>query len=342
MSLKKISYLLTSPLLLFALPSDRSFSSCKFSIEGNSYDLCPIVQHGPFTVGKYLFNGSGTKERYSCSGDTWICMNDSRRAIPVALSQPPTLPIIHRQDSGLQIHFPGASLQGISHSVLIDFVCDLNPSFEPVAAPTFLAEEGGIHSFRWATKHACPTATNIHDRLPGFSAQTDDDSDAPPDQNEDGENLVDPTEKPQLSARETALTISIVGVCLLTTCYFIYNPPTYLIDHYLRPNLSRLHLPHLPNIGNLPIPRMNLNFNPMTLPKKFRSRPRCSRPHNFRVGENRLVQWAQEDLSFEDDVDTMVNAYDDENAVLDEYVPLSQGMGWQTRRAKDYGTTKFP
>ncbi|KAK1227091.1 hypothetical protein PQX77_009924 [Marasmius sp. AFHP31] len=339
MASKWLSYLLTYPLLLLASSTDgtSNLPTCKFSIGGNSYDLCPIIQHPPFSVAGYIFYPFGSKERKICPEHTWICLNDSRGAVPIA-SYPPTLPIVKVQDSGLRIQVSEELHHGILRSAAIDFICDPTSPQVSNSTPTFLTEEDGTHSFRWATNHACPIAIN---HPPEYSTQAED-SGLPPTDQEDGdsENLVDSTTKPHLSARATALTISVIGVLLLTTCYFIYNPPTYIIDHYLRPHLSRLSLPNFSGMNGLSIPQMNVNFSPMTISKKFRSRRRYSRPHNFRVGENRLVQWAQEDLDLEHDVDTMVNAYDDENALLDEYVPLSVGMGWQSRRTRDYGTTQ--
>ncbi|KAF8823229.1 hypothetical protein HHX47_DHR10000304 [Lentinula edodes] len=72
-----------------------------------------------------------------------------------------------------------------------------------------------------------------------------------------------------------------------------------------------------------------------------------SSSNSFRVGEGRLVQWAQEDMGvlpdiesgesrpgeFEAAVDFMVNAEDpaESEELVDEYIPLSVGMGWKSR-----------
>ncbi|KAJ3862059.1 hypothetical protein EV359DRAFT_83701 [Lentinula novae-zelandiae] len=69
--------------------------------------------------------------------------------------------------------------------------------------------------------------------------------------------------------------------------------------------------------------------------------------NSFRVGEGRLVQWAQEDMGLlldmesgesepggsEAAVDFMVNAEDpaESEELVDEYIPLSVGMGWKSR-----------
>lgn len=76
--------------------------------------------------------------------------------------------------------------------------------------------------------------------------------------------------------------------------------------------------------------------------------PSLPRSLQFRVGESRLVQWAQEDMSLgligearNGEVDTMVNGTsfgvgdDDWNSEgLDEYIPLKSGT---LRNPKDYG-----
>ncbi|KAJ3851390.1 hypothetical protein EV368DRAFT_65798 [Lentinula lateritia] len=72
-----------------------------------------------------------------------------------------------------------------------------------------------------------------------------------------------------------------------------------------------------------------------------------SSSHSFRVGEGRLVQWAQEDMGLlldmesgeselgesEAAVDFMVNAEDpaESEELVDEYIPLSVGMGWKSQ-----------
>ncbi|KAF9261179.1 hypothetical protein L218DRAFT_1078912 [Marasmius fiardii PR-910] len=332
MSLTTLVYLLIYPLSLYAT------TTCKFSQQRLVYDLCPLLQVPGFTVGEYRFNSQNDKGPGPCPKDTWICLNGSQEyPITVAVPHLSTIYDSEMEQKGLQIQFRGGIHNGTFHSALIHFVCDTDSRPEHLSALKPLSEHDVIHSFRWATKHACPSV--LTDHYIGLESLHIAESEIPPGQGgeqDEGENLMDPTVKPRLSARATALTVSIIGMLLLSTCYFIYNPPTRLIDQYLRPNLSRLSLPNLPGINRFNLPR----FNPMAMSKKFKSRRRA-RTSNFRVGENRLVQWAQEDM-LEDDIDVMVNANDNEDAILDEYVPLSAGMGWQARRPRDYGTTQFP
>ncbi|KAG7095037.1 hypothetical protein E1B28_005828 [Marasmius oreades] len=331
MSPSTLLYLLIFPLSLHALTTHVPNSLCKFSLQRYVYDLCPLLQEPAFTVGDYRFN-SQNDNGPTCTKNTWICLNDPQRSpITVASIHSPMISKPEMETHKLRIQYTGGTHNGTFHSALIYFICDTDTRLEHSSAPKPLVEHDGIHSFHWATKHACPIAL-ADDLTDSGYIYIAEDLESQPDQGEQeegGENFIDPTVKPRLSARATALTISIIGMLLLSTCYFIYNPPTQLLNHYLRPSLSRLPLP---DINSFCLTRFK--------PKKYRS-GRRPRPHNFRVGENRLVQWAQEDM-LEDDIDVMVNAHDDDDAILDEYVPLSVGMDWQTRRPRDYGSTQFP
>uniref|UniRef100_A0A0W0FSQ8 Autophagy-related protein 27 n=1 Tax=Moniliophthora roreri TaxID=221103 RepID=A0A0W0FSQ8_MONRR len=217
-----------------------------------------------------------------------------------------------------------------AHSALIEFVCDFQADSN--SAPSYTGMRDDIHSFRWTSRHAC-----LINNDPSFSALEGEDAEDPNDK-EENDNLLDTPSSPRVSRTRAALTVLIIGIAFLSTCYFIYNPPTYLIDTYLRPSLSRLSsgVSRL-NFSMVPHHIKGLNLNPMS--KKSRRRARSQ----FRVGENRLVQWAQEDMGLQGDMDTMVNASEDDEALLDEYIPLSVGMGWNGRRpaARDYGTARF-
>ncbi|KAI3607953.1 hypothetical protein WG66_005034 [Moniliophthora roreri] len=313
MSLKALAYLLGSSLILYSLAEPQLLyesvdgleppSDCTI-IDGNSiYDLCPVMQDSRFIM-KFGNRGLDHEIREACPQEAWICSAD-----------------------GLTITFRDVIHQ---HSALIEFVCDFQADSN--SAPSYTGMRDDIHSFRWTSRHAC-----LINNDPSFSALEGEDAEDPNDK-EENDNLLDTPSSPRVSRTRAALTVLIIGIAFLSTCYFIYNPPTYLIDTYLRPSLSRLSsgVSRL-NFSMVPHHIKGLNLNPMS--KKSRRRARSQ----FRVGENRLVQWAQEDMGLQGDMDTMVNASEDDEALLDEYIPLSVGMGWNGRRpaARDYGTARF-
>ncbi|KAK7062686.1 hypothetical protein VNI00_000174 [Paramarasmius palmivorus] len=256
-----------------------------------------------------------------CSDEAWICSLDSSTAVPIGLT-PSAWKANHELD-GLSILFRDA---GYRQSALVEFVCSVETTMHS-STPLYAGERDGTYSFRWSSKDACPI---IIPDLP-FSAMQEE----PNDNNEDGEGEAT---SPHVSRTRAALTVLIIGLVFLSTCYFIYNPPTRLIDTYLRPHLSRIssRIPHL-NLETLPQQIKGLNLNPMSKKSKRRGRSQ------FRPGENNLVQWAQEDMGLNGDEDVMVNAAEEDDTLLDEYIPLSVGMGWNGRGsiARNYGTARF-
>jgi len=189
--------------------------------------------------------------------------------------------------------------------------------------------------------------------------------DAPPNNDtNDPDNLTDTgASLPRPSRVTVAFIVLTLGFCLLSISYLIYHPPTRLIDGHIRPYISRISN-HLPKFIVTTSERLAVIFNRMRarlpstsravalLPTTFRpTKSRRRRGGLFRVGEGRLVQWAQEDMGLVDmdsEADFMVNAEDSAEAaeldLADEYIPLSVGMGWKgrpgTRPIRNYGSAK--
>ncbi|KAJ3983517.1 hypothetical protein F5890DRAFT_1599158 [Lentinula detonsa] len=164
-------------------------------------------------------------------------------------------------------------------------------------------------------------------------------------------DLTDSSSTPPRPSRTNSL-------CLLAIYRLITHSPTHLIDNYLKPTISHTtdRLPaslilvsqrlaaiyhrlsaYLPNVSRVPSAIL-----PTPLITSFKSRRKFGRRRgpghpSFRVGEGRLVEWAQEDMNLLDmdseATDFMVNAEDpaESEDLVDEYIPLSVGMGWKDR-----------
>jgi len=188
----------------------------------------------------------------------------------------------------------------------------------------------------------------------------------------DQDNLTDIGASPMRASRVTvAFIVLTVGFCLLSLSYLLYHPPahlSHLLDKYIRPSLSQFS-DHLPGFILIIYQRFLVIFHsltskmhlssvrttllPTTVGRAFGSSYRKSRQRrrgaSFRVGENRLVQWAQEDMGLLDDemeleTDFMVNAQDVSEAedlgLTDEYIPLTVGMGMGGKGRP--GSTQLP
>lgn len=58
----------------------------------------------------------------------------------------------------------------------------------------------------------------------------------------------------------------------------------------------------------------------------------------FRVGENTLLRWAEEDMGVGDEEDVMVNDHEDYD--LDEQIPLKPSPGRFSSKLRDYGASR--
>jgi len=193
-----------------------------------------------------------------------------------------------------------------------------------------------------------------------------DSENVPSNDTTDQDNLADPTATPPRPSRvAVAFIVLAVGFCILSISYLIYHPPTRLLDQRIRPLISFIsdHLPTFVLVIHqrlliiferlrTQLPTININRTSALLPTSFGAFSPPSRKsrgrRSFRVGENRLVQWAQEDMGLFDydmessEADFMVNAEDPAEAgdLADEYIPLSVGMGWKGRPGSKSGPVR--
>ncbi|THH30960.1 hypothetical protein EUX98_g3214 [Antrodiella citrinella] len=336
-------------LAVTALAADEELvKHCRFTLEDQTFDICPILKAGkdsggwtvesvrqtPPTVTKTVYkislNGplprnESWSDQYQCPEGTWICMTmynsrpgheDERprilQKVPVAgrialpesalsaqeaeegktalnvtvqLSQYPKGDIRHRM---LHVRYHGGSYVDLRQIADMQFICD-HDAEEP-SSPTFAYNWGGQHAFQWKSKHACgQTITNEPVDEPPPPADPADEE-APPSDNEEGdsEQLVDlPPYSNRTSRASWIMFLSSTAIVALVA-YTAYNPP-------------------------LPVRRRVIAF--------IRSRPSLTR---FRVGENVLLRWAQEDMGYEnDEEDLMVNGERDPIFFQDdEQIPL--------------------
>ncbi|KAE9393346.1 hypothetical protein BT96DRAFT_924081 [Gymnopus androsaceus JB14] len=170
-----------------------------------------------------------------------------------------------------------------------------------------------------------------------------DSENVPSNDTTDQDNLADPSVSPPRPSRAAvAFIVLAVGFCILSISYLIYHPPT-LIHQRLLVIFERLRTQ---------LPTINIKRTSALLPTSFGAFSPPSRKsrgrRSFRVGENRLVQWAQEDMGLFDydmessEADFMVNAEDPAEAgdLADEYIPLSVGMGWKGRPGSRSGPVR--
>ncbi|KAJ3825002.1 hypothetical protein F5880DRAFT_1505780 [Lentinula raphanica] len=172
---------------------------------------------------------------------------------------------------------------------------------------------------------------------------------------------------PRMSRVTIAFIVFSVGLCLLSIYYRITHPTrSHLFDDHIKPTISHIsdRLPtsillisqrlvdishrlsaHLPSVNSPSSPLITAFVGKFH--RKSRRRPRNT-PHSFRVGEGRLVEWAQEDMGMLDldseATDFMVNAEDPNESedLVDEYIPLSVGMGWKAKTKTAKGGPLLP
>ncbi|KAK7457139.1 hypothetical protein VKT23_010439 [Stygiomarasmius scandens] len=365
--------------------------ACEFQAGSYLYNFCPLLQRrrtfevpstgnvalGTDREGSYTFRTGLADDHLSldlCPEDALICWNDPNTSTSVTVAESVVFTGISRlstDDVAPSTPEPFIlELNGTVHnaklqSTRIRFICDESidePRAEISSLPSFTGSYDGVHSFEWRSSHACPREygqteieTASADDEKSENPDSDGNKDGEDNKDGDGDNLVNPV-PPYSARRRAAIIIIVIGLIALTT----------LIDTCLRPSLTRIspYLPsfhlHLPTLSshtfeNLNIKNIKLRIPSLIAGKRSRRRRRAmARPFRFRVGENRLVQWANEDSrligeggeAFDFEEDYMVNGLDvdTENDDLEgagargefgEYVPLSAGMGWGR---KDYGT----
>jgi len=199
--------------------------------------------------------------------------------------------------------------------------------------PSFTGEMYGVHSFTWSTMHACP---NFNPTAPNdgvFHAFDNEDSnptgEKPPISDGTGEEgdqeLLNPKVPNKASRRWVAFVLLTTGTLLIAITLYLASPQRRVIF------ASRLAA--LGPLLRLPVLQESVRF---LVPRTW-----------FHTGEDRLVLWAQEDMSLgvvereHGDFDAMVNGagavgseewYGDD---ADEYIPLKAGP---LRHTRDYGS----
>ncbi|KAI0075596.1 hypothetical protein K474DRAFT_1599538 [Panus rudis PR-1116 ss-1] len=331
--------LLVGALLALVYAQDEGLDKrCQFTVDDQHFDLCPIL--GGDNAGKVItitqdrltpptttkteykisLNGplkrDGTlPSQYQCPEGTWICMTMYNRRLHHE-SEPPlvlqTVPIAGsmslEENNDIVVsgtYKPGLNIraaltdsrQNPKHKVLkvrlhggyyVDrpqaadllFYCDHNTES---SGPSPFYNWNGTHAFIWKTKHACSLKTPPPENdSPPSNEDGGEETQPPPNQADDEKELI---EIPNNAGfRRTAWPIFLPSAALvLVAVYLIYWPPRRLrqaVSSYLK------------------------------------SHPRLLR---FRVGENVLVRWAQEDLELEDgEEDVMVNGEREPLFVLEE------------------------
>ncbi|KAF9028573.1 hypothetical protein BDZ89DRAFT_1160263 [Hymenopellis radicata] len=334
---------------------------CSITLDGLSYDVCPIFERGPIAVGLgsphdyeqmdnqsfYQFDfreaDNAVKEDKEedsdvgvsqCEWGSWICLHLSGEPEPVSVAGFDNIPALHSYMSGesknrvyvddkghINFNFMGGYYDGRRQFTRIEFIC--NPD----------VDETKLLSF--------PEFNNKADDVHFFTWATKYGCSIPVRDNKEdlGSSFV--TQKPA-TASEMAMipvrTIQSQSSYLLQHCppgggqeliimlgfgYVICYPPMHLIDRYITPIYER-------------ITRLPLQMRKVHLVRPFASKKRNN--HHFRVNEGRLVSWAAEDSRLLGEEDVMVNTYDedDDDWPMDGYIPLRPGM--DTVRVKNYGT----
>ncbi|KAF5381702.1 hypothetical protein D9615_005605 [Tricholomella constricta] len=360
-------------------------AGCRFNLGRQIYDLCPLMHErgtrevysttwtldddGQRDLRQRVYSfvfGEAPNDR-ECPEGTWICMRETRGSInlqhvaskwtthtPIAGRLRPESSLVDQgvnavasilddndyEPSHLNLFFTGGIYEDIPRYARIEFICDHSSEVKLKSTdPSFTGETHGVHSFTWSTTYGCPipdpNETPSSDSIL-YTFENEDTKDPPPKSDnsepEEGEkDLVDPNFPRRLSRRWVAFVLLATGTFLIGVIVILASPHTrFVIASHLRTFASRLSLPSLQN-------------HIFTF---------VSKPFQFRAGENRLVRWAQEDMSLgvldeeqRGDVDVMVNGGsafgigDDDwsGEGMDEYIPLKAGL---LRNKRDYGSAR--
>ncbi|KAF8811122.1 hypothetical protein BYT27DRAFT_7252845 [Phlegmacium glaucopus] len=306
----------------------------------------------------------------SCDRDTWVCMtgrvsietqgrehehgflseNTSRRnwktrVIPVARKQGAnthhgkilaSLVIKDTESIGfssLQLSLDGGEAEGRPQSAEIEMICDSNVD----SYLKFINERDGIHSFRWTTRHGCPT--NLYMQSSRLSTTADENDDK--SEKTEGDDELLPPKGQSTTRRWMAVILVVVVMSVLCSYLFLASPRA---RHVAGETVQSLSHSLIPILSTAAIKLRPLGGSIMALiPQSFLRG--VGKP--FRQGSNQLVRWAEEDMALREAGDMMVNGpygNDEEeswNGVeFSEYIPLTpnpkHGRG---KDFKSYGTT---
>jgi len=329
---------------------------CAFELGGNAYNLCPLTGarisapdismaimsedhrgEGP-SSGKRVFSlnigranigrGNGRDQEQSlvnhktfgCDDETWICLTEildgkDVESIPLAQAGSEITAILDVEENGV----PSAVRLSTLSS---DFVL----SCSEVENLRHFSEERGVYSFVWDTPHGCQNDFNV------LADQTEDEV---PQEEKGGNDDLMPQRgmstirKLMIAAFFTLVIPLVYGTILLS------SPRTRTFTTNKVNGVVSMLVPFI-SVATVKLRPFGNKIN--TLNSKLKS--------PFRQGGNKLVVWAQEDMSLADSEDVMVNGSgalneDGWNADgLQEYIPLSlnpkHGRGGLVR---SYGAT---
>lgn len=232
--------------------------------------------------------------------------------------------------SPLKLFLDGGEAEGRPQFARIDMICDVNVD----SYLEFINERDGIHSFRWTTRHGCPT--NVKSMFMQSSRLSTRSDDEPNDESENnkGDDELLPQQGTNTARRWIAVVVVMIVLC---SFLFIASPRARHLTGETILSLFHSLIPILSTaaIKLQPVGRTILTLSPKSLLR------RVGKP--FRQGSNQLVTWAEEDMMLPES-DDMVNggggAYGRENEEgwngieLNEFLPLAG-----SRRGKSYGAT---
>lgn len=159
-----------------------------------------------------------------------------------------------------------------------------------------------LRVLRWRTPHACPIESTERVMI----AEGEDEGSG---EEEETELKEDELPVGRISRGWLGFMVLLIATTLITATILISSRQT---RHYVSAHLQSAGYAILPLLYNL----------------KHITRPVVRNFPNFKVGESRLVRWAQEDMTLDGDEDVMVNGSAGgphgwgDLEVMDEYIPL--------------------
>ncbi|KAJ3569222.1 hypothetical protein NP233_g5197 [Leucocoprinus birnbaumii] len=308
-------------------------AGCNFVAEGRAYNICPllhrekVVKIDSTLSPEESFKGKG-KEKV-VEREIKIILGGRRRTIPLessSCSEGEQTCLIEWEGSQLRITSIGKEespsvfvekftnegrnfdlwLKSRQRTIRIAFNCDDDETIE------YQVTSQGMRILRWRTPHACPL-----DNRELVSITEEQGEDPSPDDS-DGSGLQGDMPVGGFSRGWLSLMVVLIVIMLITTTIVISSPQA---RHYILAHIQSAGYAILPLVQNL----------------KQVTRPVAKHFPRFKVGESRLVRWAQEDMALDGDEDFMVNGSTAEShgwgdlEVMDEYVPLKSSTSFHKK-----------
>jgi len=339
---------------------DYSFNLCPLA--GTAKYSRGLIDNGDIDFVEELSSGTrlyevaqGLSLPTSCDSDTWVCMDGVSIEIHGSEDGHPFLaknklrqnlkgqgtPIARRTNSqygkiivikdvesinALQLTPHGGEAEGRLQSAEIEILCDIDVD----SYLEFINERDGIHSFRWTTRHGCPTnIKRSYIRSSIFSATTTDRAD---DESESEEEKGDDDLLPQSgqsTARRWIAVISVIVVIIVLCSTLIATYPR--ARHATTEIIRSIFYPLMPILSTAtiklrPLGRSIKTFYPRSLV--------CGISKPFRQGSNQLVRWAEEDMTLREADEESWSGLQ-----FDEYIPLTPNPKYgRGKDFKSYGT----